>query len=67
MTQNIRTEKNVDSAFAKILTRKGHHKPDCAHSIVQMHSPKTYTDLIESKIVSDTKHFCVDDFHSLQS
>ena len=46
---------NVGNAFGVLLRGKGPHKPDFAYDIVRIHSLMIYTDLIEYKIVVDTK------------
>ena len=46
---------NVGNEFGVILRRKGPHKPKIAYDIVRIHSLMIYTDLIEYKIVGDTK------------
>ena len=46
---------NVGIEFGVMLRRKGPHKPKFAHDIVSIHSLMRYTDLIEYKIVCDTK------------
>ena len=45
---------NVGNEFGVMLRGKGPHKPDFAY-IVRIHSLMIYTDLIEYKIVGDTK------------
>ena len=46
---------NVGNEFGVMLRGKGPHKPDFAYDIVRIHSLMIYTDLIEYKIVGDTK------------
>ena len=46
---------NVDNELGVILRGKRHHEPESAYDIVRIHSPMIYTDLIEYKIVDDTK------------
>ena len=46
---------NVGNEFGVMLRRKGPHKPEIAYDIVRIHSLTIYTDLIEYKIVGDTK------------
>ena len=45
----------VGNEFGVMLRGKGPHKPDFAYDIVRIHSLMIYTDLIEYKIVRDTK------------
>ena len=45
----------VGNEFGVMLRGKGPHKPDFAHDIVRIHSLMIYTDVIEYKIVGDTK------------
>ena len=46
---------NVGNEFGVMLRGKGPHKPKTAYDIVRMHSLTIYTDLIECKIIGDTK------------
>ena len=46
---------NVGNEFGVMLRGKGPHKPDFAYDSVRIHSLMIYTDLIEYKIVGDTK------------
>ena len=46
---------NVGNEFGVMLRGKGPHKPEFAYDIVRIHSFMIYTDLIEYKIVGDTK------------
>ena len=46
---------NVGNEFGVMLRRKGPQKPEAAYDIVRIHSLMLYTDLIEYKIVGDTK------------
>ena len=46
---------NVVNEFGKMLGGKGPHKPGFSYGIVRIHSLMIYTDLIEYKIVRDTK------------
>ena len=46
---------NVGKDFGVMLRGKGPHKPEFAYDIVRIHSLMIYTDLIEYKIVGDTK------------
>ena len=46
---------NVGNEFGVMLRRKGPHKPEFACDIVCIHSPMSYTDLIEYNIVGETK------------
>ena len=46
---------NVGNEFGVMLRRKGPQKPKFAYDIVRIHSLMIYTDLIEYKIVGDTK------------
>ena len=45
----------VGNDFAVMLRGEGPYKPELAYDIVRIHSPMIYTDLIEYKIVGDTK------------
>ena len=45
----------VGNEFGIMLRGKGPHKPEIAYDIVRIHSLMIYTDLIEYKIVGDTK------------
>ena len=46
---------NVGNEFGVMLRGKGPHKPEFAYDIVRIHSLMIYTDLIEYKIVGNTK------------
>ena len=46
---------NVGNEFGVMLRGKGPHKAKFANDIVRIHSRMIYTDLIEYKIVGDTK------------
>ena len=46
---------NVGKEFGVMLRGKGPHKPEFAYDIVRMHSLMIYTDLIDYKIVGDTR------------
>ena len=46
---------SVGNEFGVMLRGKGTHKIEFAHDIVRIHSLMIYTDLIEYKIVGDTK------------
>ena len=46
---------NVGNEFAGMLRGKGTHKPQFAYDIVRIHYLMIYRDLIEYKIVGDTK------------
>ena len=48
-------ESNVGNEYGVRLRRKGPHKPEFAYDIFRIHSIIMYTDLIEYKIVGDTK------------
>ena len=45
----------VGNDFAVMLRGEGPYKPELAYDFVRIHSPMIYTDLIEYKIVGDTK------------
>ena len=46
---------NVGNEIGVMLREKGSQKPELAYDIVRIHSLMIYTDLIEYKIVGDTK------------
>ena len=46
---------NVNNEFGVMFRGKGPHKPEVAYDILRIHSLMIYTDLIEYKIVGDTK------------
>ena len=47
--------KNVGTEFGVTLRGKGPHKPEIAFDIVHIHSSMKYTELIEHKMLSNTK------------
>ena len=46
---------NVGDEIGLMLKREGPHKPEIAYDIVNIHSLRIYTDLVEYYIVGDTK------------
>ena len=46
---------NDGNEFGVMLRGKGPHKPEFAHNLVRIHSLMIYNDLVEYKIVGDTK------------
>ena len=46
---------DVGNSFGVMLRGKCPHKPKFAYDIVRIHSQMKYTDLIEYKLVGDTK------------
>ena len=54
---------HVGGEFGVMLKGRGPHKPEFAYGIVRIHSLMIYTDLIEYKIVGDTKAPLLRCFH----
>ena len=47
--------KNVGNEFGILMIGKGPHEPEFAYDIFRIHSLMIYSDLVEYKIVGDTK------------
>ena len=46
---------NVGNEFGVLMIGKGPHEPEFAYDIVRIHSLMIYSDIVEYKIVGDTK------------